>query len=59
MIINKKKEKWLELIVAWKRHIDNNICCGECKDKRVKCPINLFFKEVEKECRKSDEVKNG
>lgn len=48
-MIKIKNKDMKELITAWEGHVSNNTECEGCSDKRVKCPIHLFFKKAKKD----------
>ncbi len=47
-MIKIKDKEMRKLIESWEGHIRNDTPCEECKDPRVKCPINKFFKDAKK-----------
>lgn len=42
------KSKALKLVKVWRGHIDNDTCAGDCVLRSSHCPIDKFFKELEK-----------
>jgi len=43
-----KEEEIKDLVEAWEGHIERDTHCSECKDKKIRCPINNFFMKLKK-----------
>jgi hypothetical protein len=42
------ENKARELVKAWTGHVENDTHCEQCADVGTRCPINTFFKKLDK-----------